>query len=766
MKKFIILMSIMMLILIIFSSCEEEEATGEISVSEDQGMTIIEKVGMNNVFSTTQITLQKGCSFTHIDFNDRYFIIDTRIYFAAEYMDKENPDPDAFFSYLQSYDLDGENEEMILITPINEGAYVRFLWCDSNLNRIIIEELDYKYILSKYSSSGKVLFSVELSDIIKNKTILSMGIGDEDDNIYIACSDLITVFSNDGKMVWQIAPDDTVLQIVTAHGKTPILRLCGYGNMIKYQYINTETRSITDIEIPQQMYAYMQSYIAYGEGDDYYHVNKDGVYGYEIASNTLTKIMDWTNSNLMFSQMKMLAIITPEIMLMAELDSTDYMNKLYILNHVPDYEIPIKTYISIGYVTLLDDAYLTQAVSDFNKNNDEYRITLTNFYPREGGLDPLLRLNNEIASGNAPDILYINSSLSPLMYAKNGLFVDLYEYLDKDPELRENLLSFVTESVELNGILPQMITKFKIRTLIGKTENLDGKTSWSMSDMLMKYKSLLNNTIFSYDISRNWLKTYVLDGLIAECLDYDNAVCDFNKQGFKDYIELYKLLTENFDSTEYVNDYMQFKINNFGRCRNNEMLLSSSTISNVYTYMDEIILNFRDEEVSIIGYPTMFGDASGDYIEANGFSILSTSENKDAAWEFIKFTLSDYFTSRCTSLFEIIPTKRAIDIINDWYEGQYIYYADNNIERVGSSFLIKDAETKYGPGIQEQINDEWITKFNTYLDTINNYVYKDINVINIVDDEVSVYVNSNKSTDDTIKAIQSRVLIYMSETWG
>jgi hypothetical protein len=52
-----------------------------------------------------------------------------------------------------------------------------------------------------------------------------------------------------------------------------------------------------------------------------------------------------------------------------------------------------------------------------------------------------------------------------------------------------------------------------------------------------------------------------------------------------------------------------------------------------------------------------------------------------------------------------------------------------------------------------------------YLESIDNYDYYDASVASIIYDEVSTYLNSDKSVDDTIRAIQSRVSLYMSEKW-
>ena len=471
--KRLILILLIISIFLMCASCDKtaKETAGnenEVVTTDYQGMTIIEEIGMKNVFSATRISMPSDSRFYNMEYAkyyfDRCFIMNGRIYFACEYFDSAKKG--YVFVYFYSYDFNGENDEYVLVEPVNENAEVKFAWYDSEYNMIVIEELNYRYTLTKFNGSHEIIFSVELDNIINNSTVLSMVVGDKEDNIYIASSDnKVTVFSKDGEVIWRASPKDTVLQLSSAHGKTPVLRMRTAVNVIKYQYIDSETKTLKDIEMPHNIYGFMYSYLIYGEGYDYYHVTPNGVYGYDIASNTLTKVLDWNNSDLMFSQLTMIAAVSPEKMFIGENDWSDYKYKIYILDHIPNDEVPKKTYISIGYINYYDDTYLTQAVAFFNKNNPDYRITLTNYCPKDGNTDLTFRLNTEIAAGNTPDLLYINGNIPMLHYTRNGLFVDLFEYLAGEPELYNNLLPFVTESVKINNKLPQMITKFTIKTL-------------------------------------------------------------------------------------------------------------------------------------------------------------------------------------------------------------------------------------------------------------------------------------------------------------
>ena len=455
-------------------------------------------------------------------------------------------------------------------------------------------------------------------------------------------------------------------------------------------------------------------------------------------------------------------VISPDKMLLIQFDYSVAYTTFTILDRLNDDKITKKIYLSIGYINPYSDAYLEGIVYNFNKDNDKYRITTKNYYSQYDELDPMLRLNNDIAAGNSPDIIYMNDYLSILNYSKNDMFADLNDYLDDD--LKNNLLPIAKDSI-INNKLYQMITNFSVTTLMGKTDNIGENNAWSFHDVINLYNQSPENNVLSLEFTKFHLTNYILPYLIPYYVDYNNGVCDFNKQDFKEFIELYKIVPETYlgynlpdfeNTTEYLSSLY----------RNDEVLIGSVSGIDVSSFIMEKGRYFRDDEVTDIGYPTPDGENHCDIINAKGFSILNTSVNKETAWEFIKYCLSDDYAE--ISVFEggnIIPTITGIEFTNSKYRDMYIYATDD-FKTLLHSKMIDDVESQYGSGVYLHINDEVIDEFNNYLFSLNNYTHKDKDVVNIITEELSALANSNKSIDDTIKAIQSRVSIYMSEMWG
>ena len=793
-KKFLLIILTLILIFSI-SACEKETAgTNTPADSEETAsaeMTIVEEAGMKNVFSETSTNLNFEVSFNreYTKYFDKMFIMDGRIYTAGDRVKKDpdinittnlsmrSGDMESFFHeycHLLSFDENGENMEIRKITQVNPDPMcdIRFMWYDSEYNQITIEDYNLTYTLHKRTFDDEIIFSMPLDDIFKEVSIRSMVIG-EDDNIYISNNYQLLIISKDGEILKNITTRNFwesgggyIYTVASAHGKKPIFTMYAYdGANVVYNYYDWETDDFIPIEMPlvddPDNFGLVTKYgiIMYGEGYDYYYYNDAGIYGYDIAGNTLTKVMDWMNSDITANETNGILPISPERMARVYTEGGAY-NRLYsILTRVPDDEIPEKTYLSIGYIAPKPPEYLTRAVSNFNANNDFFRITLTNYYNADSEADPAVRLNAAIAGGNAPDILFGNDYLPLLSYSNKDMLVDMNEFLNEYDGLRENLLPFVTKAAIRNK-LTYMPTGFNVDTLIGKTANVGDKVNWTFTDMLEIYKS---GKIITHDLSKNFLYTYSLDKIIADCVDYTAASCDFNKQGFKDFIELMKLLPDDYDVTqEYGPNYMQIHNDRYEAHRKDEILLASVFVFSLPEYVDPIVYNFRDAPTTAIGYPTISGDMRGDYVNTCGFSILNSSENIDVAWQFIMYCLSDHFAGFTLSNLYNVSTSSGIDTCNGKYFGLMtarVYDDFNNVGKDSNAFVdgVDGINITYS---------EWYDRFNDYIKYVENYVPKDNDIRKIIIDELSAYYGADKNIDDVIKVIQSRVSVYLSEMWG
>src|SRR5699024_7767816 len=105
-------------------------------------------------------------------------------------------------------------------------------------------------------------------------------------------------------------------------------------------------------------------------------------------------------------------------------------------------------------------------VLNFNRSSDKYRIEVTDyseFNTEDDYSAGLTRLNTEIISGKAPDILVVDG-LPVEQYAARGLLEDLYTYLDSDGELsRDDLYQSILSALEIDGKLYTAAPSFNLQ---------------------------------------------------------------------------------------------------------------------------------------------------------------------------------------------------------------------------------------------------------------------------------------------------------------
>ena len=782
MKKFV-LITLSILLIFSISACEKEtkDTNAPLSNSEETTipeMVVVEEAGMKNVFSSVVTNMEFKLKFMNgLKFYfTNMFYMDGRVYIASDKFKKvgdndliprsrrENEFHGGYHMHchLLSFDINGENEELRQITQVNPDPEcdICFMWYDSEYNQITIEDFKFEYTLHKRTFDDEIIFSMSLKDIFGEEVIETMVIGD-DDNIYIANQSRLCIISKDGEVLKNISSTGlNIAEISSAHGKKPIFKTIRSRGLV-YEYFDWETDTFTPIEMPvaDGMFDPIENHIYYGEGYDYYTYTDAGIYGYDIATNTLTKVLDWMNSDITLSETFSFLPITPKKMARLYQSGSGYNDLYSIMNKVPDDEIPEKTYLSIGYISPTTDRFLMRAVSDFNANNDFFRITLMNYYSSEAGDNYALRLNAAIAAGNAPDLLFVNSMMPLLSYSNKDMLVDMNEFLNEYEGLRDNLIP-LAKNATIKGKLTHMITGFRLNTLMAKTANVkvNDNGGWTFGDMLEMYKS--GKTI-THDLSSAYFFPKIIDKIIADCVDYSTASCDFNQQGFKDFVELMKLVPYSYDYTKEYENYEQFQKERYEAHRKNEILVADAFIYTVHDYVNHKINNFRDEDVTILGYPTINGDNRSEYINSIGLSILNSSENKDVAWQFIMYCLSDHIANYSIDNGYLTPTSSGIDMCNKQYNVMTdTYYDDFTYQGKDYSQFVDGVD-----GIHVTYN-EWFDEFNAYVKNIEDYSPVDYEVQKIIYEELQDYFGTDKSVDDVVNVIQSRVSVYLSEMWG
>ena len=224
--------------------------------------------------------------------------------------------------------------------------------------------------------------------------------------------------------------------------------------------------------------------------------------------------------------------------------SGDYGNgaTLYKLTKRDASEMENTKVITVG--VLYDDWAVKEKISAYNKKNDDVRFKMVDYskydnYEEETGKtlsSGADQLKKDIVSGNAPDmIVSYNGAIISSLYNK-GLFVDLYEYMDKDSDInKDDIMPNVLNACEIDGKLLSLPTSFKVQTYASQGKKFD-KEKWTPDDMIETYKNLPDGMRLTYLDSKETISEMLLSS-ICGCIDYEKRTCSFDSPEFKKFLD-------------------------------------------------------------------------------------------------------------------------------------------------------------------------------------------------------------------------------------
>lgn len=370
--------------------------------------------------------------------------------------------------------------------------------------------------------------------------------------------------------------------------------------------------------------------------------------------------------------------------------------------------------LRVGVIELNAFGGIERELSYYSGAETPFTLDISTYSSDEAGLR---KFQGELANGKF-DLVVFSGEIS----TGNNEFEDLYAYLDSDPDLtREDFIPGLLDGLSTNGRLTEIWRGVKIFTMAGKESLVGDGRGLTVPDCQQivqnngNVQSILDNKLSSesslrYDTLQNlaW---------VAACafVDKNSAACSFDSQQFRNLLELCGTMTANPDST------------------GNDFLL------NMVQVYDASALDYLTGTLgpcSYVGWPNG-GDGihyySLDIADGKAMAIPSNSQNKAGAWGFIKYMLSD---------------ERQWDVASSR----------------SSMPVIRSVVEEYN---QQNFDDAQCQKLFSLLDRMA-YVQTgaDTTIREMIMETCQPYLAGDKSLEETVKNIQSRASLYMSEQYG
>lgn len=502
-----------------------------------------------------------------------------------------------------------------------------------------------------------------------------------------------------------------------------------------------------------------------GQYYDFILTDTNQLYGYNVGDAEPVKLVNFINSDLSTTYFSNLIILDKETLIGTYNDYSEdnYRTVVSSFKKIDPSEVPDKKILTLGCLWL-DYDVRTQVVK-YNKSNDNYRIVITDysqFNTEEDWSAGQKRLNSDIASGSGPDIIVASDMGSMRGYASKGLFADLNKFLDKDEDVdKEDLFPNVLEACTYNNKLFAIAPQFTISTLIGKTSKLNGKTSWTMEEFLNFKNSLPEGTRLFDRMSREELMNHMLTTCVTDYMDNTKAKCYFDSPEFISLLNLLKEYptTEELYSSDDLIMYKDVMIEDSmeedeAPYRNDKVALMTYTFWDISDAKYLMHIHFG-EDVTFVGYPTKEGNGSALSTDVL-YAISSKSKNQEAAWDFISYFVSPEYQDTIGWGFPL--SMKQFDVLaKKAQERPYYMDGDQKIE-YDDTYYMNGQEI-----VVEPLSDAEVKKIKDFVLSVNRLESYDEEIIAIIEEDVAPFFEGQKSAEEVVKIIQSRVGIFLNE---
>lgn len=620
------------------------------------------------------------------------------------------------------------------------------------------------YYLVRYDGKGEELFSIYLNEMPQIQEIAEEGwfyTGNllvTEDSIYLNVMGNYLKFDKEGNFQKMLTSEganslDGISLYPVDNGKIAGLTYEEDGGYLGY--VDMETGEMTEkSKIPGASYDF--SIYAGNSKYELLLVNSYGVYGYNIGDEAVVQLMNYVDSDLGVYYIYNLLPINDREFYASYNDPETYDTCIGRFTKVDPADVADKKTIVLACAGGLNWNIRTDVV-EFNKNNEEYRISIQDYSSLYGSDTDyqagITRLNTDIVSGKVPDILILNDSMPVDSYISKGLFEDLKPYIENDPELDiNNYMPNILEAYSVDGKLYRLVPSYRISTLLAKTSEVGEERGWTVQDVNELMSTKPEGTLFLSYTDRNTMLWNCMTMAGSQFVDWETGTCNFDSEGFVEMLEFLKQFPEEIDSAVYTDAYWESYDSMWREGRAVAMMYSVSNFRD-YNYTAKGTFG---EPVTMIGFPSSNEDGSA-IMPTMQIAMAAKSGNKEGVWQFLRYYLTDEYQDALIYGFPL--SIKSLDAMGEEAMKKPTYTDENGNEvEYEDYFYLNGVEILIEPMTKEEVEN-----FKEMLYSFTQLYNYDENLIQIIEEETAAFFNGQKNAKDVAVIIQSRAGIYVNE---
>ncbi len=440
---------------------------------------------------------------------------------------------------------------------------------------------------------------------------------------------------------------------------------------------------------------------------------------------------------------------------------------------------------------LKNTEYLNDAVGLYNQAHPDDKIKIKEYYDKyavdASETDALNRLNSDLMDGTAGDIICLDGisfAGGGKALLDKGIFVDLYELMDEDPDFhKEDYFAEVWRANETGGKLYRLVPFFSLNTRCGRVDEV-GETTHIDESLLFETEPVTNLfgplyrrpefihdlLVFSLGDFRDRKAVLYDTDQMARYIEVAGRMPDFAWYGdlgeetgqYQDYNNAVNQLYHDLADHLIRFEYNRARENTcFGFLRHASAALGEAHDQKEHIGED-LSAFFRNvgTKVTYSGFPVKEGCGSA-VIDRLTLAIPVGTEAPEEAWGFLKSTLAEDYQSIKRLSGDAIPVSRKVFQENVEH---LMEYTRENDPYYAAGFGGNNPETGWNVSFWIPATQQWmVDAFMNLLPNITLVDEVDANVEAIVTEEIEKYCDGRQTAEEAARNIVERVELYRDE---
>lgn len=628
------------------------------------------------------------------------------------------------------------------------------------------------YTLEKYAADGSLIWQADITEYMQGEySYMQYMTLDKDGNVYMTNGESnIWVYDNQGQKLFNLEVSSWVQGMGTSKdGEVYITTGGSNGTVVKKVDVATKSFGPELAGFPDNFYEGVMP----GIEKDFLIKTGSSLFEYDMETQTCELILKFLDCDMNSDYVQMVSVLSDGRIGVYYRDWSTNESEVIALTKTPYADVPEKEIITMGTMYLPQN--IQAAIVKFNKSNDQYRITVKdyseslhmsgNMYAAgNAGEDPwgeaMTRMNNDILTGNAPDMICLGNVNMQLMAAK-GVFEDLAPYLENSQVLkRDELVESVLQAYTMNDTLCGIPTTFNIVTMMAPTSKVGEEMGWTLDEMMELVEKMPEDAQIMEYATKNSILGMMLRCSADSYVNWETGECHFDSDDFIKVLEFANKFPMEFEYSEDNPSLPEL-------ARSGSLLVTDQYIGRTGEF--QIMPKVWGEPMTCIGYPTSSG--TGSAISGDGaIAISAKSKHKEAAWSFIEeFVKNSAEDDMYSWGFSTVKSKLEATFEEDMTPS-YQYDMDGEIMKDENGNPIENSKGGWSFGNSNETFDiyaatqEEVDQIKELINNSTTVMTMDEQLLAIIQEEAAPYFDGQKSAQEAAEIIQNRIQVYVDES--